>query len=201
MAQNTLTAEKRNNSQTPNQLRSNGKVPATVYGKGMESISIEVDNKDFATKYKKDKNAIFKLTIGKEALDSIVKKVQYSNVKQDILHVEFQRIISDEKIKVVVPVELVGTSLAVKGGGSLVHNMSEIEVECLPADIPHGIKVDISKLANLEDTITIGDVEFPAGVKPTHSSDLVVVKVTAASTVETVEETVDTPIEETQETK
>jgi large subunit ribosomal protein L25 len=196
MSKNKLAAQKRENSLTPNQLRRSGKIPATLYGQGMESISIEMDGKTFATSYKKDKNAIFELAIDKEKFDSLVKKVQYSNVKLDILNVEFQRVKSDVKMRMVVPVEFVGTSPAAKSGGSLVQNMSEIEVECLPANIPHSIKVDISTLVNLEDAITLGQVKFSEGVKATHSKDSIVVKVTASSTVEIPGEGAETPVEE-----
>ncbi len=179
MSKNTFTAKKRDNSQNPRQLRRNGKIPATLYGKDSESLSLEIDAREFTSAYKLDKNAIFAIKIGKDSFDSIVKKVQTKNVKDDILNVEFQKIRSDAAIKMVIPVEITGESPAVKAGGNLITSLTEIEVECLPKDIPSEIKIDISSIENLDESITIGDVKYPAGVKPTGSEDTVVLRISS----------------------
>jgi len=184
MAKSSLTAQTRKDSKNPRELRRSGKVPATLYGKGMESLSLELDAKEFFNTYKKDKNAIFSLNIDKENFDSVVKKVQMKSMKNDILNVEFQQIRSDAKLKMVIPVEIIGESPAVKAGGTLTANLTKIEVECLPADIPSLIQIDISGFENFEDSITVGEVSYPEGVQPTLNAESVVIKVSAPAAAE-----------------
>ncbi len=184
MSKSALTAKKRDNSKNPRQLRSSGKLPATLYGKDTESISLELDAKEFAIAYKKDKNAIFTLSIDKDSYDSIVKKVQRETLKDSLLNVEFQRIRSDATVKMIVPLEIVGVSPAVKAGGTLSSDLTEIEVECLPANIPSIIQVDISVLENLDESITLADVKYPQGVQPTGTPETPVLRVSAPTSAE-----------------
>ena len=174
-----LEAKKRDNSLNPRQIRAEGLVPATIYGSAMDSISIQLDVKDFIAAYKKDKNAIFELKTETEAHKVIVKKVQTDPVNDKVLNVEFQRIKADQKVKITVPFETVGDSAAVKAGGTLVFNISAIEVECLPSDIPSTIKVDISKLENYEDSLTVQQIEFPKGVRAVGNAETIAVKIVA----------------------
>jgi len=78
-----------------------------------------------------------------------------------------------------VPFETVGDSAAVKAGGKLKLNLSSVLAECLPANIPSTIKIDISKLANYGDSLTVGQIEFPEGVKPVGNVDNIAVKIDA----------------------
>ena len=200
MAKSELTAQKRNESLNPRQIRSSGKIPATLYGQGMESLSLELNNKEFALAYKKDKNAIFSLKIGEESFESIIKHVQTKTLKDDILNIEFQKIRSDAKIKMIIPVEIIGESSAVKEGGILTTNLSKIEVECLPADIPHSIKIDISCLKNYEDSLTVGELNYPEGVHPIENKETLVVKISVPEEEEVVvsEEGTETATAEAQ---
>ena len=172
-----IDVNKRDIELNPRQIRDKGLVPATIYGSGMESVSIQLDAKEFMTSYKKDKNAIFDLKMGKETYSAIVKQVQAEAVSGKVLNVEFQQINKDKKVRVVVPVETVGDSPAVKAGGNLVLNISALEVECLPADIPSTIKVDISVLANFGQTLALKQIQFPETVIPTGSMENIVVKI------------------------
>lgn len=174
-----VKANKRDTELNPRQIRAEGLVTATIYGKGMESVSIQIDSKEFITNYRKDKNAIFQLKIEKETYKAIVKNVQTEAISGKVLNVEFQRILDDQKVKVIVPVETTGTSEAVKAGGLLSFNVSEIEVECLPSSIPSAVKVDISKLANFGESLSVQDIDFPKGVQAVGSMENVVVKVNA----------------------
>jgi large subunit ribosomal protein L25 len=177
-----INAKKRDTSLNPRQVRAEGLVPATIYGSGMDSVSIQLDAKEFILAYRKDKNAIFELKVDKETYKAIVKKVQVESISDKVLNIEFQRIKADQKIKVVVPLEVFGESAAVKAGGSLVSNISVVEVECLPSNIPATIKVDISKLVEMEDSLTVQQIEFPKGVQPTGNTETVAVKVAAPKT-------------------
>ena len=117
------------------------------------------------------------------SLKAIVKKVQIDPVSDKVLNVEFQKVIDDKKVKVLVPFETVGDSAAVKAGGKLRLNVSIVRVECLPSDIPSTIQIDISKLAEYGDSLTVGQIEFPEGVKPLGTVDTVAVKVAAPKAV------------------
>ena len=174
-----INAKKRDTSLNPRQVRAEGLVPATVYGSGMDSVSIQMDVKEFILAYRKDKNAIFELKVEKETHKAIVKHVQIDPVSDKVLNVEFQRIKSGQKVKVVVPLETFGDSAALKAGGILVSNISEVEVECLPSNIPSTIKVDLSKLENYEDSLTIQQIDFPEGVQPIGNTETITVKVAA----------------------
>ena len=174
-----LNAKKRDTALNPRQVRAEGLVPATIYGGGMDSVSIQMDVKDFIAAYRKDKNAIFELKVEKEAYKAVVKKVQIDPVSDKVLNVEFQRIQTDQKVKMVIPIETFGDSAAIKAGGVLVSNISVIEVECLPSNIPSTIKVDISTLENYEDSLTIQQIEFPEGVQPLGNLETIAVKVAA----------------------
>lgn len=179
MSQNLIDSKKRDMELNPRQLRMQGLVPATVYGKAEESISVQLNSKEFMIAYKKDKNSIFSLKMESATIKAIVKKVQVEATTDKVLNVEFQRIKDAEKIKVVVNFETVGDSPAVKAGASITMSMSSVEVECLPGDIPHSISVDISKLVNYEDVLTIAEIDFPNGVSPLVNTDSLVVKVNA----------------------
>jgi len=174
-----INVMKRDSSLNPRQVRAIGLVPATIYGGGMDSISIQLNVKEFMAAYRKDKNAIFELKTEEEAYKSVVKKVQIDHVNDKVLHIEFQKIKSDQKVKMVIPFETVGDSAAIKAGGSLVSNISVIEVECLPSNIPSSIKIDLSKLENYEDTLTVQQIEFPEGVQPLGNLETIAVKVVA----------------------
>ncbi len=179
MTQTLINTEKKDSSLNPRQIRQKGLVPATIYGKGMESVSIQLDVKEFIAAYKKDKNAIFELKMDKTTYSAIVKKVQIEAISDKVLNIEFQSIKADQKVKITVTVETIGDSPAVKAGGKLIINTSKIEIECLPSNIPSAIKVDISKLVNYEEVITIKQIEFPKDIQPLGNLEDIVVKIAA----------------------
>lgn len=174
-----LNVNKRDTALNPRQVRAEGLVTATIYGGGIESISIQLDVKEFVTAYKKDKNAIFELKMEKESHKAVVKKVQIDHVNDKVLNIEFQKIKADQKVKMVIPLETYGDSAAMKAGGILISNISTVEVECLPSNIPSTIKVDLSKLENYEDSLTIQQIEFPQGVQPLGNLETIAVKIAA----------------------
>lgn len=180
MAKSTdLTVEKRDFSRNPRQLRAEGKVPATVYGHNFDSISIQLDLKTFIGAYKGDKTAILELKCDSNSYSTLVKNVQSNATTDEIYNIEFYQVKTGEKLKVSVPVVLVGESPAVKAGGILRSQHDEIEIECVPKNIPSSIKVDISGLVNLEDSITVGDVKYPEGITPVTASGTPIVKIIA----------------------
>jgi len=109
----------------------------------------------------------------------LIKEIQYDPVKGDIIHVDFNEVSLTKVIKVNVPVIAKGEPAGVKQeGGSLEHILWEIEVECLPTDIPRGIEADVS-LLKIGDAVRIKDITFPSNIKVLNAPEAIVFSVTA----------------------
>ena len=157
-------------------LRKTGLIPAVCYGEGEKSIHLEVQLHDLhkALSTSRGENAVINLKIsGGHIKDRtvIVKEVQYDPIRDNIHHIDFQHISLTEVIKVKVPVHSKGESPGVKEGGVLEHLLWELEIECLPTQIPERIDVDTSKLA-IGDSISVKDLVLPPGVKVTPEEEV-----------------------------
>ncbi len=145
-------------------LRREGKIPAILYGPGEEPTPLMVDSTAFTHIYRdlKGENAIFTLKFkGSKGKKTILKELQRNPINMEIIHIDFEHISPRKKITVEVPIHLVGVPKGVKeGGGVLEHLLREVEIECLPTDIPEHIEVDVSGL-NIGDSIHVGDLEVP----------------------------------------
>ncbi len=136
-----------------NRLREKDLIPAVLYGGGSElgSVSLSVPRKSLLDLFRKGlhQNAVFLLQLKgtDDKRHVMVRDVTLSPLRRELLHVDFVRILLDRKLKVKVPVETFGTAPGVKEGGLLDVVTRELEIECLPADIPTSIKVDLSSLA------------------------------------------------------
>ena len=181
-------------------IRKAGLIPAVCYGEGEKSIHLEVQLQDLhkALSTSRGENAVINLKIsGGHIKDRtvIVKEVQYDPIRDSIHHIDFQHISLTEVIKVKVPVHSKGESPGVKEGGVLEHLLWELEIECLPTQIPERIDVDTSKLA-IGDSISVKDLILPPGVKVIQEPEELVIQVVAPRE-EVVEEV--TPEEEVTE--
>ena len=150
-----LEAKKREKTGTGQSRRArlSGMIPAVVYGKGMESLSIEVDSKKFSKiiSSKAGRNVIITLKIMSDdkaqSIPVLAHEILRDYLKDRIAHIDFYRIKMEEEIKTKVPVILLGESVGVKlDGGILVHGLREVEVKCLPANIPDKFEIDVSAL-------------------------------------------------------
>lgn len=164
-------------------VRSKGLIPAIVYGGGISPTPIEVRADDFgrAVHTKAGENVVIRLEIdGASRLEKtvIVKEIQYHPVTDAVEHVDFNVISLTEKIKVNVPLHVTGESSGVKQGGVLDVVHHEIEIECLPTQIPERFEVDIAKL-EIGDAIHVREISFPSGVACLLPEDEVVVAVHA----------------------
>jgi len=149
-------------------LRSNGMVPAVVYGKGIDSVSVSVDQKELMALVsgKGGMNSLLTLK-GCGALDGnvvIVTELTRDCLKGLPVHADLHRVKMEEKVKVKAPLIVKGTARGVKEGGLLDVLLHSIEVECLPASIPGSIEVDITNLA-LGSSLHVSDIQVPDGVK------------------------------------
>jgi large subunit ribosomal protein L25 len=130
-------------------LRKNGSIPAVVYGAGKEPVSVAVDPKQVFRILKSDSghNTIFDLELNGENTKAMIVDWQTEPIKGSLLHIDLKRIAMDKKLVVTVPVALKGEPIGVKTqGGILEQILREVEIECLPADIPPHIDVDVSHL-------------------------------------------------------
>src|ERR1051326_7244501 len=128
-------------------LRASGRVPAVIYGAKKASVAVSVDPKQITRilHSASGHNTIFDLELGSEKTKAMIVDWQYEPLKGKLLHIDMKRIAMDEKIRVSVPVHLTGEAAGVKQqGGILDQIMREVEIECLPGDIPSSIDADIS---------------------------------------------------------
>ncbi|NOY77360.1 MAG: 50S ribosomal protein L25 [Calditrichaeota bacterium] len=142
------------------QLRKAGKIPAVFYSAHKDSRLITLDAKEFRHLLLAGAN-IFDLVVGKGRKKAcIVREVQVDPVTDEIVHVDLLGIKASEKVTMKVPIVLVGEAIGVKDfGGILEHQLREVEISCLPKDIPENIEIDISHL-NIGDSVTIGDLKM-----------------------------------------
>jgi len=153
-------------------LRGRGVIPAVLYGVGQESICLGVENKELlkVLRGKGGEHAIVDLQVSGGALEqplkktAIVKEVQRDHIRDGILHVDFAAISLTEKLVVKVQIVDSGEPIGVTQGGVLEHIIRELEVECLPSDLPEHITVDVSAM-NIGNSIKVGEITAPPGVK------------------------------------
>jgi large subunit ribosomal protein L25 len=143
-------------------LRASGKVPAVLYGHSEPPVSIAINEIDFLRVLRiRGEMGIIDLTVDgevKKECDAIIKEIQLHPASGKILHIDFQHILRGEKLKIDVPVYLVGEPAGVKEmGGVLEHGPREIEIRCLPRDIPEKIEIDVKGL-KIHDSIHIRDI-------------------------------------------
>ncbi len=177
----TLNAQKRSKTDDVAEIRKNGSVPAVVYGAGVENTPISVPAIDFKKVYKEaGETTAITLNVDGTNIPALVHDIQLDPIRGFALHVDFLAVDLKKEIHAHVPLEFVGTSEAVKSGaGVLMKVLHEIEVAALPADMPHTLTVDISKLSTLDDNVIASDVALPAKVTLVTLAEEVVAAISA----------------------
>ena len=134
-------------------VRREGKVPATVYGAGKQAVSVSVDPRQVSRilNSRTGHNTVFDLALagdgGGERTKAMIVDWQYEPIKGGLLHIDLKRIAMDQKLKVNVPITLVGQPEGVKTQGGILEQIwREVEVECLPGDIPNAVELNVSEL-------------------------------------------------------
>lgn len=161
-------------------LRAEGRCPAIFYGAKTDPVKLAVDTHTFEMSVKKSAGAaFFKLTIegsdGGKRL-AMVKELQRDPVSSRLMHVDFYEVDLKQKLTVNVPVQTVGKSVGVELGGMLQIIRRELEVNCLPSNIPSFIEVDISEM-NIGDSLHVEDIPLPDDVEIPHEVDFTVVTI------------------------
>lgn len=171
-------------------LRKEGLLPVSVYGKDVKSLALSVKLPEFMKVYgKAGETGLVELKFDGGSHHTLIANVQIHPVTRLPLHAEFHAVKLTEKIKANVPVELSGESPAVASNvGILLQTVKEIEVEALPTDLPEKIEIDVTKLAEIDQQITVGELSVPAGVVVLTAGEEVVVKVAPAISQETKKE-------------
>ena len=184
----TLSAETRttvkNRKGENYRLRREGKIPAIVYG-AREPMMISVNEQEFSQKFKViNENVIVTLEMGKTTCDVLVKDYQEDLLLNKIVHLDFYAIDPNRILRTRIPVRLIGSAKGAKEGGILEQLLHEIDVECLPQNMPEKIELDVSDL-DIHHSIHVSDLVALADVKFLNAPDQVVCHVvTKAAEIE-----------------
>jgi large subunit ribosomal protein L25 len=148
-------------------IRRDGYIPAVVYGHGAETRACKIPTKDFerlvATGSHESTLIDLKMDDG-DLASVLVREVQIHPYRAEILHVDFLAVRKGEKVKLDVPVRLLGIAPGVKEGGIMEHLRHDVEIRCVPAKIPEALEFDITEM-DIGDNLTVADLEAPEGVE------------------------------------
>ena len=149
-------------------LRHEGKVPAIIYGAGRPPRALAFDHNRVLQQLESESfySSILNIKVGEKSQAAILKDVQRHPAKPQVMHMDFQRIVEDEEIKMQVPLHFLGEDVApgVKvGGGSISHMITDVEVVCLPRHLPEYLDIDVSEL-ELDAMLKMSDIQLPEGV-------------------------------------
>jgi large subunit ribosomal protein L25 len=166
-----LVAELRNDQGkgASRRLRRSGKVPAILYGGRSEASALALDHTKLQLMLDNERfyTTILNIKVGSESQSAILRDVQRHPYKNQIVHIDFQRVRDDEKLRVSVPLHFVNQATApgVKTQGGIVsHLRNEVEITCLPKDLPEYVEVDMGEM-QLNDTLHLSNLKLPAGVE------------------------------------
>lgn len=162
-------------------LRRQGKLPAVVYGHQLPPQSILLDYRQASrTLAGISSSQLIELNLEGKKVAVLVRELQHHPLTGNMIHVDFLAVSMTEALRAFVPIELEGEAPAVKDfGGVVVSGLEQIEVECLPKDLPEKITVDLARLANIGDGIYVKDLLLPPGVEVLSEGDEMIVLITA----------------------
>ncbi len=163
-------------------LRKSGRLPATIYGKGSDPVSVSVDEREIITHLKAG-NHVIELDNGDGSPATVlVKDLQFGYLGDNLIHVDFARVDLKQVVTIKMKLDIVGQPQKASTAGAVLEvPRPEIEIECMVKDIPESIRVDLS---TVEEIFTIGDLELPEGVKAVLDSERHIAHVTIVSEAE-----------------
>ncbi|AEI46091.1 50S ribosomal protein L25 [Paenibacillus mucilaginosus] len=168
-----------------NQLRAQGMVPGVVYGKKVSQTSIAIDQKELVQLLKSNPHAIIDMEVpefGKQPV--MISEVQRDKLSRKVLHVDFHQINMDEPVNTTVRIEFIGEPQGVSEGGILQIQRHELDIRCLPRDIPASIEIDISAL-NVGENKIVSELQLPANIElKTDENDVIATILTPQKEVE-----------------
>jgi len=176
-------------------LRQTGKVPAIIYGAGRPPRALMFEQHKVLKKLENEAfySSILNIKVGAKSQAAILKDLQRHPSKPIIMHMDFQRVLDDVEIKMNVPLHFLNEDIAVgvkKSGGAVSHLMNDVEVQCLPKNLPEYLEIDIAAL-ELDEMLHLSDIKLPAGVEipelaqgPEHDHAIVSIHVIKAAPIE-----------------
>ncbi len=150
-------------------LRRANKLPAIVYGAGKDPENLTLEQKDvqYQLQYEAFYTQVLELDVGGKKQEVLLRDLQHHPYRQDILHMDFQRIDAKKEVHVNVPLHFINEDISVgvkHEGGAISHVVTEVEIVCLPKDIPEFIEADLSEM-HMGDILHLSDLKIPAGVE------------------------------------
>tara|TARA_B100001123_G_scaffold417663_2_gene520703 strand:- start:791 stop:1474 length:684 start_codon:yes stop_codon:yes gene_type:complete len=181
------------------ELRKQDNIPGIYYSHdSKESIPFTIDKKILHEALKAD-TQVYKITVGGKDRDVIIKSVQYHPVSDQMVHIDLYGVKMDQKVTVKVPITLTGQAEGIRSGGILNQTLTDLEVSCLPSNIPQNIEVDITDL-DIGDSIRLEQVPVSEGVDLVGDLDLLIASIVLPAKVEEAESEVDELSEADEET-
>ena len=170
-------------------LRQQGLVPVVLYGKGRETLSLQAKARELAKVVgQAGTHQLIALQLEKEEVVTLAREIQRDVIRLDYLHVDFQEVKMDQKVHAQIPLHLEGVAPAVSNlGGVLTQGLDQLEVECLPGDLVAQILVNVEGLVELNDSISVADLQVPDGITVLADPESMVAKVEPPRLVETLE--------------
>ncbi|MCL2441293.1 MAG: 50S ribosomal protein L25 [Treponema sp.] len=152
-------------------MRKSGRIPAVIYGRSGKSVSIDLDSVDFVKGTKGiSESTIVKVEVGDKSYDAFVKGTQRNIIDGNILHIDFYEVESGVVLRAKVSLVFTGNPVGVREGGMLETPVHEIEIECLPKDLPERIEIDISGLKTNQ-SLHVRDIPLAQGVRLLSNPD------------------------------
>lgn len=180
-AQLSVEPREETGKKSAKKMRREGKIPSVLYGHGFQSLLISLDERAFKTllRHEKGLHGLLELTItgskgGKHTV--VMKEIQRHPLKDEILHIDFQEIRSDEMLTSDVSIRFIGEPVGVKIGGIMQHYIYDLNVHCLPKDLPDHIEVDVSGL-DIKDNLRVQDLAPIEGVHYLNNPEEIVAAV------------------------
>lgn len=174
----TLSVKPRG-KESADELRAQGTVPAVFYGPKEAATPISIDGPQLERIWREaGETTIVRLSGAGEEKDTLIKDVQFHPVTGKVLHADFYVLEKGKKVEIDVPLEFVGVAPAEKAGHIVVKALHEIKIEVAPAELPHHLEVDLSKLENVGDHIAAKDITLPPSAALLTDADEIVVSIT-----------------------
>ena len=180
-AQLSASARQQGGKGVARKLRSEGRVPAVVYGHGREPQPLSINTRELEKllDHIAAESTVIDLDIDGKGSRTLIREIQRHPFKRQILHVDFQELVAGEKISVSVPIVLVGVPDGVRmDGGILDQTMRELEIEVDPSNIPNHVEIDVTKLV-IGSSLHVSDIPLPEGVEVLEDMDASVCVVSA----------------------
>jgi len=180
----------------PKRMLKDNILPIIVYGPDFENLNLKVDYQEFLKVLSAaGESTVVNLSVGDKTMQVLIHKVQRNPINNKVVHVDFYHFDKKKKFSVEVPINFVGESKAVKEGGILVTNINSVLAECLYTDLISEIKVDLSVLENINDSIYVSDLKVSEGVNFLTSKDQIIVAVKPMRAEEVIEKVEEEPVE------